>query len=1819
MANRRRPQKSPLQQMLSGEVSHVAGQPSKPLPFSVTKPKVNVRSITSSRPSQGGSATRRVPNTWRPAYLGGDNRNLQSTIDSLRSNIQDDYTFSAFLGQLMEDRYSSYRDNLEQKFSQQRDDYQSQLNSAFDLARNKKEYALPEMPQVGDLKPEETQEALLKQMSRDLARVKDPKQQKNLARSYRYELERVQSLTNMYRDQRKSLENIQHDSKNYLEEQLTAEKWAPPVGSPAATSGDIAPEAAPDALSIAHGYGQDDKPKKKKDDGGLLYNAWTGLIPGGKELAEKTHIDGALKSIAGEGGDSLMWAFDKLSRPSYAVNNAALSYYNLDKDPVEGGDHGGLDAAKDFLLGGVSGKNLTDSFDEVKDGGWKEVISGAKSGFTGEDKTTFGQVVARNAANDNESDYRDSVYWQAPVGLAGDLVGDPLNFVGVGLIKAPISATHKLAETYQIGKQAKEIEKVVNHPPVYGPAERPLAKAEIEDMLGLNQRVYKKSDRVRNMREVNANIDYLTRRIDSSVDPASVDHSARIRATAQALQERRAAVVEELGDGVLLQTLRRDLENNVQAGNLSEDSIDDLALFAATLDARDIAPALHDPAMRHWAFEKAAQEEFNTTKTAERSITGYAKNKRLGSAPVGGAKERADDFSGEAHGNDATSDVALNAGATSGKRRQSINVKDAPEEISVGTKRTAWQNVLERRDNLNMLAAKGEIPQAEADSFASKVAEVENRIDYKSIEESLPDYITQDPRFEGLDFEDLRKKSFAIANQDKMVRGYQSASRSLVPLIENTRRNLANNPSEWLADVLARKERRKAYLDERVRLAQGNAYVRLLKEHIESKPASLNEDATATLTQELDEINSVLGARMLGDESSEVAGLMSRRKEIQSELKSLEGISTKPSKFESFNDLPDEFKKLDKKTGELRGIDIGRLKNKIQFKDESYSFGRRQIEDPKLRGIRDILQERFEVVRDDLSKKRLADLRAVRDDPKSNMAPADYNAKVKEILQDSAAKANDDAWKYLEDNYLNNTLSKAVYSDSIDLMRKPTDVEKSLIQDILARQRSEADDLVADKKLAKASGNTDEIARIDAELASLKDKHKLEQDRARQAFAESKAAKVEMTKRLREEAILRAAQLETSPFKTQLSINMLGRAFAIPGSQIMFQAAEKANGIRMIQRTRQGFADAFQSPASRLPEDMRDARNRAMNNTPEVIATKVNHLKNTMGRFHKKELDRTFKNMLWDGYAPPYGTDPAYDTIQENFQELLPFFQNKKIVGEHTLSIGDINRYLSDEYKLNGTPGKIDSPQDLMKAITQGKEGSDIYKDPYRTVWNLHIAVEQAQARQALIYTVGKNFGVKRVVRKDNPEMNGIIEKLRTEQDWRTVPELGNTHLFPPEVVPDIKRLLDMMEPRNISQLGSVIDKATGLWKTATTIYNPGYWTRNGVGEIMSSWLGGVNTAAPYNHAMKAMRFARKDGQEVEALKTQFPLLQHLPSESQKGSEVLFHRANGESITTEKLWVAYNDQGLKTGFVNTEFDRQYSKSSARLRDNELTNLGMRGHDNLRSAGEWYEDYLRMAHFADVMRKSDKPIAEAAKESADAVRKYHFDYTDFTDFEKTVMLRAFPFYKWTRKAAPLMLTMLFTKPGKMMAYPKVMNATSNMLTTDDLAEDDNGYAPNYEGIVPGWMQDLWLYKIGESPAQTAMEGGGGETESYGGLATPQMDALKSTAAPGPFAYGMLNPLFKLPIEVAEGHTLSEEDQQEGRTVKGVLSNLDTRPHTDMNVPYQGIIPKLTSQTPLTKFAASDRNAYDIAGLLGGNIEQNNDSRRKGELMSRKEKK
>lgn len=2023
---------SPLQQAIRGNSPVTTTSPTVRstgvIPIGGTRPIQTSSGVSTSRSTGSSSAPSRGPApAWRQSYFK-PTPSLARTVQALSRGViqEENYDLSAHLGQILESRYDSYRDRLDTRFDNQRAKYEHALNLASIYAKDGKDFEIPEMPKVAGLGRGQGERGLDKALRMALASTSDPDVAENISRYYRYEKERVQSLKNVYRDQRKSLQGLNRDFRFDLEEAVARgdvdkeeyEKILAESQASQTPTGKNRPAVGIPGVPMSDQDGNGLSAFGRSEDMGVYHNA----------------IKGALKSIGGEAKDPLFWTLDKLSRPLYGQMSALDEFMSKENHKS--------DSWMDEWFGGYSGNF---AFDDLDIGDIGDIAGAFKRGFTGKEHTTYGDVLANEGKRDpDKNQYLENKHFQTWVGLGGDLAADPLNLIGVGLVKKPVDAARAVSRARELEKTSEGIAGVVASSQHAASPVGHLADPEnVYRLLTANvtKRPRTAAEKRNNIGEVNQNIDYLQNILQTADINMDTRKLATIEGLRKALADRREALVDQFGDDVLSDSIRSGLKTSVQAGKSSPDDLARMEEILDTLESDEIVHLLTPANERDTFLRETAEGEFGASSSyryvdeeqeygdvvrtavdnldqwqgqhkgvpradkttrrikgegseahtvqeiirpgetssevletvaradravsdAEKALKSFNKSRQgkeaKASSPTSGgtkgynaAKSRQRELERAVSDAKAARDrlkarnrdklkrgqaeietERLNSRAD--RSRRGVFIPGATTETAKGTKRSAWENVPRTPEN------------------ESRIAEIldEAGPDFRA---SLPSRLRDDPRLADFDWDKARRIAYA-----KTVAAHQSGglftkiSRKLDKEIKSKRDNLSKLRGEK-AETVSRQidglVERKRILDNRRDRQQAAIIVRLAKAHIAEGMGMRtysHGDKAAPLIQELAEIDAILKSRRKGSiddlgnvvdsaptprgpavsrdaqdtdeitfldraempkkplpkgvpmdhidnpittggkgkapdfshlsgkdlekpdpllpeseryvvpdrtepsaakleelekgkakkkpkeaEGSDIYAmdeieLLARRREVEADLKTFEGVGSegRNSDFLQKN-APEEFVKDGK-------LDNKALSEVIRFDKNTKLFTIKPgSESEWLKRYQRALQAKYETHWDNLRDRGIMAKVKKEAPPKGTRWSKEYQERYNAAIAETSRKAQAGAIRETEEAFEANRLHESIYSESLDLMIPKQPVEKAVVSEIKSKQAAEKTALLEDKRIATMAGAKEEVARIDAELGELRAKHAEERLIAETAAKQARESKVVMQQRMREEALFRAAGLALAPDRSALAIKMLGMGdLVLPGSGAMLAKGAAINDIPIIKGARQFYADAFKSPASGLTPEGQLLRARAVANTPNIIEHHINKLRHTLGSIREVERNRTFEDMVSNGHVADKGVDPAFDAIKDSFDDLIPFFRNEVPVGDGPLTKADINRYLPKEFRINPN-AKIGSMQDLVKAVRNNKANSKydrkIYKDPYRMSWVMRVAVEQAQARRALEYQIGKSFGIKRGATinratgkavKDsitNKEFYDTVEKFG-DVGWQLVPRLGNQHYFPKEIVPEVNKLLDMMEPENIHRVGELIDKATRGWKTMTTIYNPGYWTRNGIGEVVSSWFAGVNNPLAYKQAAHIIGYARKDGQEIEELAKHIPGL-NVKTDSVKGSRVIYKRPDGD-VTADRLWRAYNQMGLKTGFVNTEFSSNFSRTGTAIRDTGGLNTLAKGHDNLRSAGEWYEDYLRMAHFADAIKRHPGKFDEAAQAAAAEVRKYHFDYTDFTKFEKMTMLRAFPFYKWTRKALPLMTTMLFTKPGKVMAYPKIMNA----LSTQDVARDDNGFAPNYEGIVPGWMQDMWAYKIAE---------GEDEDETFLNVATPQFDVYKNIASPGSTAYSLLNPYAKVIAEQGAGWLGSNE--KGNQTLAGLMRNFDMTDNTDMSIPldtnddreWGSRMSQVMRQFPqgnllqkmgLPKGKLNEASVQDFTSFgTGLGVYLNNDARRDAEEMSQKE--
>jgi len=587
--------------------------------------------------------------------------------------------------------------------------------------------------------------------------------------------------------------------------------------------------------------------------------------------------------------------------------------------------------------------------------------------------------------------------------------------------------------------------------------------------------------------------------------------------------------------------------------------------------------------------------------------------------------------------------------------------------------------------------------------------------------------------------------------------------------------------------------------------------------------------------------------------------------------------------------------------------------------------------------------------------------------------------------------------------------------------------------------------------------------------------------------------------------------------------------------------------------------------------------------------------------------------------------------------------------GAGIISLQKLNSYLPHKYRFdtstlrqgifNPVPQK--GAQNFLNIINYQKEHF-ANVDPQDLLYHLHIGIEKSLARDQFLRAIS-DMGVpyKASQLTKNPTMaaatkqgNTAASKLVSEHGYvpiytKTTREIEadidpsyerylKDRVFHPDIKAGLVHMLRIMDDEKaVTGLAKTYDRALGYFKKIVTLPNPGYHIRNSFGDMLTSYTDGVQGArgmASYAQAAKVLRMINplSKQEEVQKILTQAvdtsgniqdPLqeIARLLGGRKSISGNLVMKKNpkwkdipGQYVSAEQFMAAYQHTGLKRGFVATDLERE-------LRGNP--NILMQGMhlpiDLVLKASQQREDYFRLAHFIDRIKRSRATtFEEAAKEAAYYVKKFHFDYSDVTPTERALFSRAIPFYKFQRFATPLMLQMFFANPGKLLNAQKVLN---NLSTSGGYETD--GFLPTADMIIPEYMRDamlLPLYQTSKNStaffSNSILPSTSIFSQTLGGESSSPRGTLGSM---GQNIAQSLTPAAQIPAELYYGKRILGKGQIPVQNKEG------------------SYLPYLMSKTPVSnigfnKMQSADKQTAFINFLTGLGISENTPARQQSEL-------
>jgi hypothetical protein len=476
--------------------------------------------------------------------------------------------------------------------------------------------------------------------------------------------------------------------------------------------------------------------------------------------------------------------------------------------------------------------------------------------------------------------------------------------------------------------------------------------------------------------------------------------------------------------------------------------------------------------------------------------------------------------------------------------------------------------------------------------------------------------------------------------------------------------------------------------------------------------------------------------------------------------------------------------------------------------------------------------------------------------------------------------------------------------------------------------------------------------------------------------------------------------------------------------------------------------------------------------------------------------------------------DPAMQDLIEKSRSIFgDIADEERTVLGHVDSVADPNYLPTVYYKGN----HLRTFDDVIEAERKG------YKqvDDVATLlgWKI-MSHRKEMAKMTMAEDVMKNFGFK--VSGENTPITEAMAKggaLTNKVPNRYIPK---NYYFDRDIADGVKKLFQVVDnDEDTRRFMQIFDRAQANWKWMVTAPWPGFHARNLMGDVWNNFLDGVVDPTIYGKASRVVS-------------------DHL-------GDVTF-KVGSTILDKSELNRLYNAMGLRSGFLHSEVDVIPHGVGGALRSTK---------DAMTTLSEKREDFGRMAHFMSAMRDEAKNVPKniapesrlnwIADKAAERVRKFNFDYNDFTPFEKTKLRRAIPFYSWMRKNVPLQLEMLFTRPGRMAMAPKGLRAISSLMGVDPNDEP----MPGLQNVIPQWLTETAAPLVGiggpeKDPTYLNLAGPWQDMTKYieglddaaAAIARKDFDAALSSVASGPGQEILsgVTPFVRTPFEMATGKQL-----------------------------------------------------------------------------------
>jgi hypothetical protein len=366
------------------------------------------------------------------------------------------------------------------------------------------------------------------------------------------------------------------------------------------------------------------------------------------------------------------------------------------------------------------------------------------------------------------------------------------------------------------------------------------------------------------------------------------------------------------------------------------------------------------------------------------------------------------------------------------------------------------------------------------------------------------------------------------------------------------------------------------------------------------------------------------------------------------------------------------------------------------------------------------------------------------------------------------------------------------------------------------------------------------------------------------------------------------------------------------------------------------------------------------------------------------------------------------------------------------------------------------------------------------------------------------------------------------------IPRLQGTY-FPKQIADQLNNLNKQMARdvfRTPHKSIELFDKVQRMWKTGVTIYSPSHHIRNLNGDIYLAALDGVVSPKPYAIATKVLHAFPTRYKSLESVfNIMDPQLRERALHSRPGNIVVTTR-RGDKLTAEQIYQAAESQGL---FVRAGNLEDLVGEGSSTFGPGFKPLGGKLNDLATRTSELRDHWVRLAHFVDVLGKSNQPLRVAIEQAGRRVRKFHPDGMDLTGFEQNILRRIIPFYSWMRKATPLVIEGALMRPHITLAFPKAM---TNIQVLTGVESEGPGDPFPMDQMFPDWLKEKGIGPILQPGSGLGRdENWRGEAPGYTIInpTNPFTDQLAEIGNPGKTVLSSLTPGLRIPVELLTGRT------------------------------------------------------------------------------------